>query len=765
VDLSYHRPRMSAIHVVALTGNGRGTPPGPNPLYGLFDVIIDGVNVSARIGESQALALLADLGMAIADLQSGVRSRVVLQLYSAAETWELGIEADGPEALLTVYRTGNSPEVSIEERRIALQVLRDGVLNGLESAKVHPCPTAVRRALLASEQALRMSPATLVPPRRRTQEVAITPRPVRGLAFRADTRLRVVERAATTDQVERSDLHALLCHGSFGVSARGRTWKVPDASIFLVAERLLELAEAAVHAQQSACPLFRRVQVGNVRLGVRLAPADGPLAVSLGSTLAGQSPGVTFPELEPSVFAQSVIAFVASLHDAITRADPSQSQNLRLQTLNVAATRLAELCHPQHDQENLVNANPDAYRRFAVSASPTSGRWEKGAGLRFSLRFTASVPQIDLKSTVFCGDSLIVGSHRETSCLDPLTGATRWRVATARAATIGTPAGLVRLFPDGRLAGHDLDTGNPRFALRLTPRAQGGACGAVIFAPGLPRLLAICEGDRRVTAVDLVSGEVRWRYTARRPAPLRIRRAGRLLMVAGGDSVLVALDATTGDVVWRACDRLPFSGDISVVGNDVFAISGGAQGNAWLHAYDAWSGELKWRSEIEERPIHGQAPLVSCDHVLVAVRDSRGSGVRAFDRRDGAEAWKVETGYFPRAAAWLMAEDLLMVNGASGTFTCMEAATGALKYRHVFSHDLESDQPRRLEPVLRCGALFVPQHSVQAMRPTDGNIIGAVPSDLVPDLVRVDDRWGVLVAEESGHLSVFSVSPLLVRVK
>jgi hypothetical protein len=125
----------------------------------------------------------------------------------------------------------------------------------------------------------------------------------------------------------------------------------------------------------------------------------------------------------------------------------------------------------------------------------------------------------------------------------------------------------------------------------------------------------------------------------------------------------------------------------------------------------------------------------------------------------------VETGYFPRAAAWLMAEDLLMVNGASGTFTCMEAATGALKYRHVFSHDLESDQPRRLEPVLRCGALFVPQHSVQAMRPTDGNIIGAVPSDLVPDLVRVDDRWGVLVAEESGHLSVFSVSPLLVRVK
>lgn len=756
---------MSAIHVVALTGNGRTTPPGPNPLYGLFDVIIDGINVSARIGESQALSLLADLGTVIGDLQSGLRTRAVLQLYSASETWELGIEADGPDALLTVYRAGSTPEVSVQERRISLKILRDGVLGGLDSAKTLACPGSVRQALQAAEQTLRHCPEGLVPPRRRTQAAAITPRAVRGLAFRADTTLRVVETVACTNQVERSDLHALLCQGSFGVSARGRTWKIPDAPIFLIAERLLELAEAAVQAQQSACPLFRRIQVGNVRLGVRLAPADGPLAVSLGSALAGQLPGVTFPELEPSVFAQSVIAFVESLRDAIVHADASQSQNLRLQALVGAAARIAELCRPQQDQASLVNSNPDTYRRFAVSASAATGRWEKGTGLRFSLRFTASVPQIDLKSTVFCGDSLIVGSHRETSCLEPLTGATRWRVATARAATIATPAGLVRLFPDGRLATHDLDSGTPRFALRLTPRAHGGACGAVIYAPGLPRLLAICEGDRRVTAIDLVSGEIRWRYTARRPAPLRVKRAGRLLLVAGGDSVMVALDATTGDVVWRACDRLPFTGDISVVGNDVFAVSGGAQGTAWLHAYDAWSGELKWKSEIEERPNHGQAPLVSRDHVLIAVRDSRGSGLRAFCRHDGAEAWNLETGTFPRTAAWLMVDDLLMVNGATGTFTCLEAATSALRYRHVFAHDQGSDQPRRLEPVLRCGALFVPQHSVQAIRPNDGNIIGAVPSDLVPDLVRVDDRWGVLVAEESGHLSVFSVSPLLVRVK
>jgi len=756
---------MSAIHVVAFKGNGRGTTPRPNPIHGLFDVIIDGVNVSARIGESQALTLLADLGMAVADLQTGTRTRVVLQLYSTSESWELGIEADGSDVLLTIYRAGSCPEVSIQERRVSLRVLRDGILNGLESARSQNCPAAVRQALHATERALHLCPSDFTPSSRHTRQVAITPPAVRGLAFRADTRLRVVESTTCTAQVERSDLHALLCTGSFGVSARGRTWKVPDAPVFLVAERLIELAEAAVQAQQSACPLFRRVQVGNVRLGVRLAPADGPLSVSLGSALSGQSPGVTFPELEPVVFARSASAFVSSLRDAIVEADPAQARNLRLQALVGAAARVDDLCRPQTDEASLVNANPDTYRRFAASVSTATGRWEKGTGLRFTLRFTASVPQVDLKSTTFCGDALIVGSNRETSCLDPLTGTTRWTVATARAATISTPMGLVRLFPDGRLAIHDLESGNLRFTLRLTPRAHGGACGAVIYAPGLPRMLAICEGDRRVTALDLVSGEIRWRFTARRPAPLRVRRAGRLLLVAGGDSVMVALDATSGDVVWRACDRLPFSGDLSVAGDDVFAVSTGAQGSAWLHAYDAWSGELKWRTEIDERPILGQAPLVSREHVLVAVRDARGSGVRAFGRHDGEEAWKVETGYFPRSAAWLMVDDLLMVNGATGTFTCMEAATSALRYRHAFAHDLGSDQPRRLEPVLRCGALFVPQHSVQAMRPSDGSIIGTVPSDLVPDLVRVDDRWGVLVAEESGHLSVFSVSPLLVRVK
>jgi hypothetical protein len=184
-----------------------------------------------------------------------------------------------------------------------------------------------------------------------------------------------------------------------------------------------------------------------------------------------------------------------------------------------------------------------------------------------------------------------------------------------------------------------------------------------------------------------------------------------------------------------------------------------------LHCVDAWSGEQRWLAEIEDRPILGQSPLHSKTHVVVAVRDARGCGARAFGRHSGDTEWHLTPGFYARSVAWLMVDDLLMVNGSNGTFVCVEAATSALKYRHVFPQGLEVDQPRRLEPVYRGGALFVPQHQVQVLRPQTGAVLGTIPSDLVPDLVRVDDRWGALVAEESGHVSAFSVAPLLVRIK
>jgi hypothetical protein len=285
-----------------------------------------------------------------------------------------------------------------------------------------------------------------------------------------------------------------------------------------------------------------------------------------------------------------------------------------------------------------------------------------------------------------------------------------------------------------------------------------------VHSPGLPKLLVVSEGERQITAIDLVSGDVRWRHTLRRPGAYRMRRAGKLLLVSG-ESVVVALDVASGEVVWRVRDRLPFTGDLAVDHDSAFAVAASPQGIARLLHLDPWTGEIRWSVEIDERPAIGQPPLVMPTIVAIPLRDRRGAGLAAFSRSDGAEVWQKEPGLSAPATAWLAVDRDIVGNSASGTLLSIEGETGAMRFSHVFPRHVDADQPRRLEPVLRSGALFVPQHQVHVVRPRDGEILGTLPTDLIPDLIRVDERCDIYVAEESGHVAGFGVAARLTLVK
>jgi hypothetical protein len=151
--------------------------------------------------------------------------------------------------------------------------------------------------------------------------------------------------------------------------------------------------------------------------------------------------------------------------------------------------------------------------------------------------------------------------------------------------------------------------------------------------------------------------------------------------------------------------------------------------------------------------------------VAIPTRDRRGMGLSAYDRLTGREVWDHAPGLTSPTTAFLAVDETLIANSASGALLGLNANTGSLLYNQVFSRPVDADQPRRLEPVLRNGALFVPQHQVHVVRPRDGEVIGSIPSDLIPDLLRVDERCNVYVAEESGHVAAFSVAPRLTLVK
>jgi outer membrane protein assembly factor BamB len=756
---------MTAIDVVVRPAHAVAPlPEVSTPLNCLFDLFVDGINLTARLTEAPQAALLVELGHALSQLNRGKRARACFPLYSDEEAWEIGLEADGMDALLSVYRVGPSPRVAVFDRRMPLSTLTAAVASALEQTESPSTAAAVAPA----RRALGLPYPTYAHAPLDRKKLTIAPKAAGSVAFGAEIELKQ-RRAAATEAagLERADLHSLLAVGKLWLTVKQRTLELASVQVFLMAERLLTIAEDVLDAWRSERAVFRRAELDGSQLSVRRGPGNGPLRVSMtfSATSADQN-GTTLAEVPARGFVLSCARFALALSDALEKADASQARNLRLRSMTRSARAIIEVVSETTADDSLQNSEPDSYRSFGLPRAATGrGTWEHGGKMRFVPKWVATVPNIDLRATFQCGDKMLVGSQRETACLLRDTGRVLWRVAASRAASVVTPFGLARLGFDGRVELHDLETGGVRFTTHIAPRAAGGATGALVNGPALPKLLVVAEGDRAVTAVDLVSGEVRWRFSGRRPASYRMRRAGKLLIVAGGDSALVALDVFTGEVVWRVRDRLPFSGDICIDHDSAFAIAGGPVGPCKLLHVDLWSGSLRWTRELEERPCTGQAPLVSGNSIIVPTRDKRGVGAVALSRDTGAPLWEQPPGLASPTTAWLVVDDALIANTASGALLCLEAHSGIPRYSHVFSRHVEADQPRRLEPVLRNGALFVPQHQVHVIRPRDGEVLGTLPSDLIPDLLRVDERCGAYIAEESGHLAAFSVAPKLSLVK
>lgn len=128
---------------------------------------------------------------------------------------------------------------------------------------------------------------------------------------------------------------------------------------------------------------------------------------------------------------------------------------------------------------------------------------------------------------------------------------------------------------------------------------------------------------REVVAIDIASGEVRWRHTAagRVDTPPTIHRGLCLFGSHGGD--VTALRADTGELVWRlhvapSEERIvaygqiesawPVSGTVLVM-NDTLYFSAGRQpfadGGILVFAVDPMSGEKRWVNRVDDIPQKG----------------------------------------------------------------------------------------------------------------------------------------------------------------
>jgi hypothetical protein len=756
----------------------------------LLDVVIDGANVTARLHETHVTCVLRDLASALAVLADGARGKATVPFYD--EPWEMCIERFGATACLSIYRTGPDPRVAVYDLALPFVDVLLGVKDAIARFLVRRrCSPRARADLVAAaKQMEELGEHRFLG----SDGLLNVPEPVPvvvelehdvPLSFGAEFAMRQGDATADHGEVERTDLHALLFRGRFRAEVRGRIVELGECHPLLVAERLLDLSRRAFDAWERGLALNARGDAAGVRIGIKVSP-EGELALSLGPvdrTASEASPAGkarvlslgerravhTFPAFDVADVLDAATSFGRALVRAVVRRDRSQASNLRLAVLRRALREAADALRAATQTDSKVNPAPEPYRR-AFATSIDVGR--AGASqvieptrLRYAARWRAIVPGIDLRSTYLCGDRLVVGSTSEMWALDRVTGSVLWRTDVARGTSIVTQAGIARLAPDGSLAVHDLASGDVTVRSRIAPRPHGSMAGAVVHGSGLPKLLVVTEGEHHIVAIDLTSGEPRWRWswsTARdrfRGIP-RMKRAGRLLYFTCGDGALTALDVSTGAVVWRLRDRLRFRTPPAITRDALYAVAGGARGSARLYGVDPYSGSVRWATAVGEpnSPCTLEAaPLVSDASVAVAVRRRSGVALAAFRRADGASLHERGQVFTPSGTSWLAVDDAFIGNTPTGELVAIDADTGGLRWRHVLGpRPLESDVPRRLEPVLRCGALFVPHMDVVIVRPRDGGTLGRVgPTDAVPDLLRVDERCDVYVAEESGHVVAF----------
>lgn len=787
------RAEGPSARVIPLRGVREAAPtPTAGPKSGRFreaiDVVVAGVNLTARVEPDQAPCVLRDLALALVDLACGVRRRAVVRFYDAP--WELGLERltdplEGEvELALSVIRNGADVEVAVHDRRTTLAEAIAGTRLAIEAmlaGQRSPLAEVLGAELEAARDTL--SRLQIQPSGAMVEEVQAIVEPEPGLrcAFASELPMRVASSSPTISG-EVSDVHALLGRGRLRVVVRGRTKDLGEVHPFLVAERLIDLGKDVLEAWERGRPLHSRVPLGHSDVassafggpvvGVKMEPT-GALVLTLVSYAPARE-STAFPSLEGPDFVDAIVSFGRGLLRALQRRDRAQAGNLRVASLRRRVKdlneRLREVARPvgPFGESDLVNPHRASYAPYLARPSvekavprdpaPQAAPMRR---LKYEARWSAEVPGIDLRATFLCGDRLILSGATQTACVDRADGRTLWKLPTVRATSLPTAGGLARLRGDGKLELRDFGDGSVTWSTPCAPRSRGTPAACTVVAPGLPRLLVASDGDRHLVAFDLTSGEPRWRYTLTRPGAIRIRRAGRLLVVSSDESQIVALDALDGHVVWRVRDRLRFAAPAAIEREDLFAIAGEPGGMARLHAIDALSGARRYERPIEVSVATEVAPMLIGSVALLLTRDRRGVGLLALDRISGVERWSSGPGTWPVGTSALALDGMVVLNQPTGETIALSATTGETLWRHVFESPLSGDAPRRLEPILRSGALFVPQDKVRVLRPSDGAILGVVGSDLVPDMLRVDERCDVYLAEESGHVAAFAASARL----
>jgi outer membrane protein assembly factor BamB len=709
---------------------------------------------------------VTDLALSLVALAEGKRRKALLPL--ASSTGEFALVRRGNDVLLSYYDSGPVPQIFIRDRVLDLTALlalcADAAGEASEPAEHGRTALVIaeraRRVMLAPDRQL--PPATLV--RRGGASVAPDGAP---LSFGFWAKISGGAEAPMGESGARADLHALLFDGELWAHAHDRRLALVKGPIFPAVSRMVSAARSVVEAWESQRPLCLKLRAGEFGIGVRMS-RRGELALTL---LGPLTEPVTLPALDVPSALLPILRLAADFVRAVVGADRSQAKNLRLTSLRDEVRALRRTLRGKAGQKSFVNRDAELLR--ASSAPPPAPREsapaprapELSGRLRLALRWRAEVEGLDASATFLCGDRLVVATPRSQLALSRDDGELLWVTQRSAAATLMAGTSLICVAADGNVELCDLTDGEVYARARVTPRAGGTLLGLCAGGRGTPPVAVITEGRDKLVAIDTRTGEPRWRFRSGGRGDFRLTRAGRIMLVVSGDSALDAIDVASGDVVWRWSDPGRITLAPVVMRDKVIAVSGQPDSPAGaLLCLDLFSGQLCFRRELPGGPL--ASPHAGEQLALVSVLENGVPQLAGYALQGGEPRWRREDPGLSDGGSGLVVDQRFVINAPLGSLSGVDLNSGELAWQHQLADPVRDDVPRRLEPVLRGGALFVPSASVHVVRPADGTLMSAPIADsVIPDFMRVDERGWLYLAEESGHIEAYAPAPHLRLIK
>jgi outer membrane protein assembly factor BamB len=740
----------------------------------VVDIMVDGTNITGRADEDSVFFLVRDMMFAIEKLADG-NGTARVSFYEGP--WELVLQRIADKAYLTFYRGGRRPEVVIKDREILFTKLVEGVVASAEallnlayevdsSASHDPVVASIRDTKKQIEALAKPHfpvddepvPAPKIVESSRFER----PRSKEGFSFGFRYEATAHDLLAFGKPYG-SDLNALLFKGRYVVYAKERRLVLGHGFLFLQTERLLASLRQLLSAWEEGRPMSVRLISDGMVVGVRLGRDDG-LVISLMNS-SQEDAIVVLNDLTPWDYANAVLGVAREVRRLLVEVNPAQRRNLRVEAFGREVRALSAWAKEQR-RGDVINEDVERYRRLAGDR-PQSNlpvNIEEASRLRFRERWRVEVEGLDLHGTALFGNHVLVSARGSMLGIEADSGAVAWRRETDRVDAkfqIAGQEGFVRAAPSGQVEMVDLHTGVMRWRTNLAPRSGGAPVLLVIEHGPAPGLVVAAEEEQKLVALDMRTGEPRWRFSAFRGGSFALRRYGRLLYVASNDSHFNAVDVEDGSLVWRFTDRTRFMTPPAVSGDKLLVLGGRpSRPEGRMFCLDAFSGEQRWVTPLKGGAL--TAPIVTDDVALVPVRMGQRHDLVAIDINSGEELWRKDAARWANPCALMALDKRFIVNAAGGSLRAIGARDGEEHWTTILGPTCSDDVPQSLKVMLRGGMLFVPSDTVYVVRPEDGHVIHSLGGEPpVPDQIQVDPNCSVFIAEDSGHLAMYNLTSRL----